>query len=93
MKRFRLCMKAMKAMPVKAAAARPLKVALQKRDTPTRKESIVMVNGKYIAQCSITQSAKYKDIMIMIKKEIEDGTLKPYREAVRERIQFLISTD
>ena len=94
-------MKAMKAMKVagsgapvmeamKAVAAGEKKVKLQHRQQEHRKEWIVLCNGRYIAQCSEKQSAKYKTIMEQIKDEMEDGTLEPEREATRARSQALI---
>jgi hypothetical protein len=82
--------KAMKLMKVVAAAAGPLKVTLQKRNTPNRKESIVLVNGKYMAQCSEKQSLRYVHVMEEIKEEVESGALKPEGEAIRTRILALI---
>jgi hypothetical protein len=70
-------------------AAGVLKVALNTRNTPNRKESIVIVNGKYVAQCSEKQSPRYKDIMKQVKEELENKTLKPEGEAVRNRIHAL----
>ena len=70
-------------------AAGLLKVWLNTRNTPNRKESIVMVNGKYVAQCSEKQSNRYKDIVKQVKEELENKTLKPEGEAVRNRIQAL----
>ena len=91
MKAMKVCkvMKAMKAKAPKAPIEGPLTVTLQKRDTPKRQESIVNVNGKYLAQCSKLQSPKYKAIMLQIKEELENGALKPEGEAIRTRIKAL----
>jgi hypothetical protein len=70
-------------------AAGVLKVSLNARNTHNRKESIVMVNGKYVAQCSEKQSPRYKDIMKQVKEELENKILKPEGEAVRNRIHVL----
>jgi hypothetical protein len=70
-------------------AAGLLKVSLNTRNTPNRKESIVMVNGKYVAQCSEKQSNRYKDIMKQVKEELENKTLKPEGESVRNRTHAL----
>jgi hypothetical protein len=66
-----------------------LKVSLNARNTHNRKESIVMVNGKYVAQCSEKQSPRYKDIMKQVKEDLENKTLKLEGEAVRSRIHAL----
>ena len=91
MKAMKVCkvMKAMKAKAPKAPIEGPLTVTLQKRDTPKRQESIVMVNGKYLAQCSKLQSPTYKAIMRQIKEELENGALKPEGEAIRTRKKAL----
>ena len=84
--------KAVLKRPAKTAAAKvdgPKEFKIVRRDNPKQKrEAYIMMNGKYLITCRVTQSPKYLDIITTIKEELAAQTTEP--EAARTRLNELL---